>query len=900
MNDRAMKYVRQSGQESRIFCRQPFCTRGESRASSLVVSLLVIVVLSTIVVAFMQSMSIERSISRSYLNRERARQAAEAGMQTAIKQIQIAMGTNQGFVTGLTNHAATFGPVTIIGRTNLTNSTQIMPLVSGPINASAAFVTPAWSAQLTTYLAELTGSNTVDINTSKHIIQETADTNAYRAIWFPMTDSNGKTTSRFAYIVQDETARINPALHNGTGSQSNPTNWYSGPADIALTNSSAKILTKNEADQVDGMTNFLWTYETLGQAFAHRSNFVSVKHLLSVNTNPTFDVIPQSLAQGGQPKYNINVAATNAAIYVLGSTNAAETMAGLIQTNLPTFASRDPSLRGNSVHELRYLNRLAANIVDYIDADSAPTYVNGGEPAGKDLHPLVTAIATRYRRTAMDTNSDPVTTTIESQVFVQVWNPYTTTSSLTEARFVMKNQMNLYFGTGIVTPFTDYDQTITTNLTVRPNEFIVMEFSTTNQTWTSPAPATNAPRILGSFSESADGTTWPTFELFIDKYLVDMQRRSPVGPGTATGGLQMFAKTFSTSGNTYACSFIPTRASAPTWRFVGDPRANFLTTYDWTPISSDTSYPSDTRWKGRQMDTSPRYQNHATSWLNRDFTRTNAAMGTAPDSLNTTPADVVSAYNFAVESLNAPAVIRNGPMQSIGELGNVFDPVQAADDLTAPSGGSPSSTFLSGGGRTLRIGQPEFSVSGTNTWNINGRRAMELLDVFTVAETNSTSREFPVTMGQINVNTASKEVLEVVLASIAVTSDSGLGSASLTNLPTISSNIIANRPYGRLSDLNKITTQFAQATNYTPAFGVSIGGGTTNIAAYDRAREECFGKFVQNITIQSRTYRIFVIGEALDTQGKPSSRSIGEFIVYFRSDPAGNFEPVVQFKQFDQ
>lgn len=875
-------------------------SRGSSRASSLVVTLLVIVVLSTIVVAFMQSMSIERSIAKSYLNRERARQAAEAGMQTAIKQIQIAMGTNQGFVTGLTNYAANFGPVTIIGRTNLTNSTQIMPLVSGPLDASAAIATPAWSTKLTTYLSDLSGNDTTDMNTSKHIIEQTTDTNAYRATWFPLIDRHGKTNARFAYFVQDETARINPVLHDGTGSRTNPTNWYSGPEDISLTNSVAQILTKTEADRLEGLTNFLWTYETLGQAFATRSNFSRVKHLLSTSTNPTFDVIPQSLAQGGQPKYNINITVTNAAHYVPGSTNAAETMAGLIQTNLPSFASRDPSLRGNSTNEIRYLNRLAANIVDYIDADSAPTSVNGGEPAGKDLSPLVTAIATRYQRTALDISSDPVTTTIESQVFVQVWNPYTTASSLTNARFVLKNLMNLNFGTGIVTPFADYDQTVTTNLTVQPNEFVVLEFPPTEQTWTSPAPATNAPQILGSSSESADGTTWPTFELFIDGHLVDMQRRSPVGPGTATGGLQMTAKTFNTPDNTYACSFIPSQAGAPTWRFVGDPRANFLSTYDWAPISSDASYRANTRWKGRQIDTQPRYQDFTTSWLNRDFVRFNPAEGTAPGSLTTTPADVASPYDFAVESPNAPAVTRNGPMQSIGELGHVFDPIQAADDLTAPSGGTPVSTFLSGGGRTLRIGQPEFTVSGADTWNTNGRRALELLDIFTVAETNSTSEGFSTALGRVNINTASEEVLNAVLAGIAVTSDAEFGTAILTNLPTISSNIIANRPYDQLSDLYKITPQFAQANNYTPPFDVSLGGGTTNLAAYDRAREEAFGKFIENITIQSRTYRIFVIGETLDAQGKPRSRSIGESIVYFQADSTGNFEPIIQFKKFEQ
>ena len=85
--------------------------------------------------------------------------------------------------------------------------------------------------------------------------------------------------------------------------------------------------------------------------------------------------------------------------------------------------------------------------------------MNGGEPAGRDLFPLVAAVAERFRRISIDTNA--ATTTIESQCFVQIWNPYATEILLSNQtlRFVVRNRMKVNFGTGIATPFDDYDQT---------------------------------------------------------------------------------------------------------------------------------------------------------------------------------------------------------------------------------------------------------------------------------------------------------------------------------------------------------------------------------------------------------------------------------------------------------
>ena len=292
------------------------------------------------------------------------------------------------------------------------------------------------------------------------------------------------------------------------------------------------------------MSDRLLTPESLAQGFTTRAEYNRVKHLLTVQTNVTYDVIPADLAQGGRAKYDLNELATNAAF---NATERANQITDIVSSNLPAFSSRDPSLRGSSADERQYLRRLAAGIVDYVDSDSSPTLVNNGEPAGRDLFPLVAAVAERFRRISIETNAPTATTTIESQCFVQVWNPYTAPIVLTnQLRFVVRNRMQVSFGTGIVTRFEDYDQTVTTNMTIRPNEFVVLEFPSVNQTWESPGPINDVPHWDDGPSGNADETTHCPFEFYIDGQLIDMNRRPPVGPDVAISGMVRSGMSLST------------------------------------------------------------------------------------------------------------------------------------------------------------------------------------------------------------------------------------------------------------------------------------------------------------------------------------------------------------------
>ena len=80
---------------------KPACKPWSSanKAASLITTLLVIVVLSTIMVAFLQSMSVERLTAKSARNMLQAELAARAGLSSAIAQIVAAVGTNSAFVT---------------------------------------------------------------------------------------------------------------------------------------------------------------------------------------------------------------------------------------------------------------------------------------------------------------------------------------------------------------------------------------------------------------------------------------------------------------------------------------------------------------------------------------------------------------------------------------------------------------------------------------------------------------------------------------------------------------------------------------------------------------------------------------------------------------------------------
>jgi hypothetical protein len=625
------------------------------------------------------------------------------------------------------------------------------------------------------------------------------------------------------------------------------------------------------------------------------------------------------------PKYNLNDLATNPA-WGTTSYDRATNIARIIDKNLPKFKQRDPSLAKKGSDPFLYLTRLACSIVDYISTVPGSTGSPGGEPSGRDLVPYVTQIAEKCTRTAYLTNNTTNMTAIESQFFVEIWNPTTSIVRGGIPRLVIGNRAYVAFGTGVETPFKKYDETTSSTRDLRPNEFTVVAFQPESQTWNSPTPpSTNEP----SWKEGPTGNENNApeyFEFYWNEKLVDQTRRSTNESKKEQGGLKHNAQQLLNSQPRWQCLTVPTYSGKGIepdessealdpgkYRFVGDPRATFLTSYTWVPIAT---YQENTLWNGvvpggvlnKGMILDPK-----NTWKSRDWIPENPVIGNRPATAEQMPNQIPSSYREGIDDKTAPNVMRKGAMVSLAELGNIFEPAQVDDQGSAVNASQAGILTCSGGGRTLRIGQPEFQFAGTNNWDVPGKRAIELLDLFTLADegrrppsrdTSADANQLGTNAGipgRINVNTASHAVLTSLFYGIGVTSDQRFTNSriSANAADDLASVVETNRPYQKLSDLYPLTTNLVSADTYTPFLQRNIPGSSPPAAnVFDRAREEAFGKIVGHCILQTRVFHLYVIGEALDQHGKTRGRSLMEGLLRLEPDATGRLIPSVHDVQW--
>ena len=843
-------------------------------------ALLFLLAISALTALSLEKIFIEKRTHSSVANSYQASLAAQSGFAAAMGQISLVTKEHPQFLVGetLPDH------ILLAGATNLTTQDQLLPLISGDLNLLLDFPNVP-QENIECYLKNASDTqHAVDLNAKNHPI---AANGSYWASWVTITNDTGTPIARYAYRFFDEQARLNPALHQGKR-RTDPDDWDQGTGAIPLVLENNFLFSKEEAFSLIELADQNLLENGFSSAFRSKSDFENKKFFLSRSEVTLPDFIPSSMPDAGKQKYDLNDLATNT-IYGLTKSERAEHIAAIIDLNLPHFKERDPSLRSCSqADQQRYLNRLAACIVDYINPPSAATLVNGGEPAGQILSPLATQTAERLRLQSWSSNS----VTIESQYFVQVWNPYTKTIPRGGVvSFSIDNRPVLHFGTAAPTAFENYHQT-TIAPAIRPNESVSLAFPTITQTWNSPTPVdpSHFPYWLRGPEGNANPKLHQTFEFFWNHQLVEMSRTAPIGPGLAEGGLEHDEGSLSTSHNYWSCNFITTEQDrAGHFRFVGDPRENYLSNYLWKSYAGERSYLEQTRWQGVMSDaTAERHFDPNCSWSARDFVPINPPAGNPPSSIAMTPDQIPSSYREE-DALNAPLVMRHGPMNSIAELGNIHDPAQADDLGSAPEAGSSdhqTSVYACGGGRTLRIGQPEFFY-----WDTPGKRAIELLDLFTVSSSKKKT-------GLINVNTAPHEILTALFYGITPTADrrflhSKLQLQSAERLATL---LEEARPYEKISDLRILTPLLANAETYSPSLGSNIiSSGIPLASVFDRAREEGFGKMISLCTLHSHAFRLFVLGQKLDRHGVCTGESMIETVIILpSSDSKQNMMPIAQ------
>ena len=326
---------------------------------------------------------------------------------------------------------------------------------------------------------------------------------------------------------------------------------------------------------------------------------------------------------------------------------------------------------------------------------------------------------------------------------------------------------------------------------------------------------------------------------------------------------------------------------------AGDPRTNA------EQINFDLNGAAASNDKTRYYD----------SGLDSSHIPANSSLG-APNSFNVNPATWHDSSSSAQSASAAPMVIANIKITSLGQLGDICDPVRTKGD-------SNNILLSRSGGRTFKIGQPERFDAATNIgglWDGDSNSASREWTAWRLTDLFSTS-DLVQLDGRVNINginrdggTAFKSALYGYSFQTTPNSDPQLASQSLDNT-SVDSLIaqlnarLSNEPgvypqfattagplfeRGEVSEMPIFNTTTSTGTGGAATFYLAPGIDTTTV--YDRGREELFRRIAELITTRGNTFSVYAVGQSLNPQsnGAPIVTSTSQLKVTFRIDPVWN------------
>ena len=392
--------------------------RFHKKASALVTTLFVVVVLSTIVMAFMASMSLERKISGSMKNKFQAELAAEAGMQDFLSRLEniktdgpystvyvLGQNTNPYLFLGKrifsSNGTITKRvPLFSTGFTNFNDLTNF----SAPFLSSTAFVIEDIDRSGTAISRTLSSSNDIwcDINKTnaqfpsglvglRNTFTNTSSIPLLSANWVYMKNSVGKVIGRYAYWADDECSKIDiryagQAANTSGNHTRSEGSLFSELALTPLTNtpaSTANLTAGNLANLLAFTKNSIQAlplspqhaqYPIAAAGNLTEAQWQSIKPFVTIYSRH------DDRSLDGKRRVNLNALVTS-------TTDAAQianqtlTIRDAITNNLPDFGKRFYSAANGTTttptatHQMAYATRIAANIRDFIDTDSQATII---------------------------------------------------------------------------------------------------------------------------------------------------------------------------------------------------------------------------------------------------------------------------------------------------------------------------------------------------------------------------------------------------------------------------------------------------------------------------------------------------------------------------------------------
>ena len=855
--------------ESRRIPVSGFRFQVSQQASSLITTLLVLVVLSTVVVAFMQSMSVERNVARSYRNRLQVDLAIVAGKNAAIQAME-SITQNDAFIVVKNGNYTYLGTTT-----NAENSIiSYVPGFSTVTNSDQLSLPTPFSTTTTPSIIPFGSfpSNQVQI----HPFNDTSRVVATTLVNLP--DDKGKIKARYAYWIEDLGSKVNASVSGNLLSSSLSHARASGTNlnEIALytlfsSNTPLDIGDTNSKSIINNRTNIISSLSYL-QVVTNVTNDVKDELAFNVPTVSDLEVVPYGFGytNHGQPKFNLNYYVSNQDVNGLAS---------VISSNLPSFSV----VRKGGLSD-DYNRTLAANIIGYADADSTPLV--GANYRGVDSTPYVTILHDKHTLLSVSGS----TANVEGWVYVQLWNPSNKQISGTfglefnNLDDLLVGVNSLQFQPSVVSgyPFTDR------NITLGPNEVTVLEYGPItyafNGGFGTPVPpfTRNAP----THTRTNFKTKWNGQD--VDRTAGGMERRNGtlgLNSPKVTGGLPGLRY------NPYSASPAP----QPT----GDPRVTYYLPKD----VAQQSYEDRTAWWGMAvMRPLPNhYFTDPTTWTDPapntsvPYPSTNSSANLATG-LTGALLQTYKTQATLTKTNEAPFIFSNsGSFQSATELGNVFDPALWSYTIPATNG-IPSNAISGvnagagyGGGISLRIGRPEHPK-----FDIPGARASQLLDLLGVdpGATNQLVKPQLVS-GKININTAGTNALRALVAGIQLQRDLAAG----TNLPPMTGGVVgkwfADAVIARRSTAPFLSV--AELCSVTNSLGKIFGNLNQWTSAkppatfQDAALEELFAKMYDLTSVKSRSFRIIVVGQTLNEQGKVVATGTKEFQVVLnpQRDPAG-------------
>jgi hypothetical protein len=718
------------------------------------------------------------------------------------------------------------------------------------------------------------------------------------------TNTANLPVARFAYFTEDLSALIDVDRMGGSSARSSGAATGTNAEEISLTN-----LTGVAFANFSSYTTNRPQYLTPGMLLSTNGGFLMntndlryfasrLPKCLWTTRYTNYDRIPYVPISSTPPYYPTNRGYRKYLLTDLTPGGQSE-IAATIQTNFPNFASR-----AGGMNTTLYINALAANIVDYADADSAATITNVGgvNAVGYDSYPLLTHI---YDRFVCITNGiNPPT--ISLTTFLQFWNP--ASSAAPSATNTINYRLNdtidsVVFTTGTNTNSAPLLASIwTTNLTIPSMPANSVYITNISRTINIPNNRTNPSYLWANFR-----TVWINSNASASAVaLASVSNSITVSIGTKTNltlrsgyfrpGFRLTNNATNFAGVVLGLKGQGAGTPGVAGKILADPRMN-----NYITLNNGVGGYTNTFWGAYPSET-----NIVNPSIWPDGTSSNVLSSLGFTNADNTPPSFLGITNLLDP---APCKISNsGSYTNICELGNIFDPMQWRPNGPIANANNYVNTNITsawtadaqyGGGSTLRIGRPEHSrfaftnLGGTYPVPSLGTSAAGLLDLFCTTNVYDWA-------GKININTAPPPVLAALAGGITLKAGNYSPPAPVNAdmIQAFTNGVVKFRqtyPFITPSQLAFISSDYGNSATFTSSwpsnavFSANATGGLNGPTAInDQGREEWFSKIYNLTCVQSFNYRIYVVAQLTDTNGNPKGAIMRKYYNLYLNNNSPN------------